>query len=354
MQFFDKASIDKIRGQALLAEQSGEMPKEWLNILYKKNYFKLFIPKQDNGLMMPLPQALRLFDEAGYIDGNLGWAITIGSGGGFFYAYMQPEIASKVFKGKKSLIAGSGAPTGTAKKVKGGYKVTGSWRYCSGAPFATSFTANVIINDKTKEIRAFIFEPKQVKIQKDWNAFGMKATESHSIVVKDAFVPEAMTFDLSITDLFYNHINYQYPFLQFAELSFASLTLGLCRHFMEEANNMLKENKKTWSLAEGRMEFVKNIIKEKENNFTKASTDFYKLADASWKEMEKNGKLSAKTQNQVSITSKKTSRIVLDCVDTVIQYMGMNAMMENSTINRVWRDTHTCCQHILLVPFAKV
>ncbi|HXP52793.1 MAG TPA: hypothetical protein VN922_22790 [Bacteroidia bacterium] len=44
----------------------------------------------------------------------------------------------------------------------------------------------------------------------------------------------------------------------------------------------------------------------------------------------------------------------MECIDTVIQYMGMNAMMENSTINRVWRDTHTCCQHILLVPFAKV
>ncbi len=354
MGFFEKSLVDKIRSQSLKAEQSGKIPTDWLKLLYKKNYFKLFIPKQDDGLMMPMPDALRLFDEAGYIDGNLGWAITIGSGGGYFYAYMQNEIASKVFKGSKSLIAGSGAPTGIAKQVKGGYKVTGSWRYCSGAPFATSYTANVIINESAKQIRAFIFEPKQVKIQKDWNAFGMKATESHSIIVKDAFVPEAMTFDLSITDLFYKHPIYQYPFLQFAEASFAALTLGLCRHFLEEANTMLRENKKTWSLTEGRMEFVKHLIGEKQNNFIRASDSFYKLADASWKEIVANDKLSTKTQTAISNLSKKTSRIVLDCVDSIMPYMGMNAMMESDTINRVWRDTHTACQHILLVPFSKV
>jgi alkylation response protein AidB-like acyl-CoA dehydrogenase len=352
MKFFEKEIVNKIRSQSQQAEEARAIPSEWLKYIYQKKYFKLFVPKKDDGLMMPLPQALRLFDEAGCVDGNLGWAITIGSGGGYFYAYMPNETASKVFKGNKSVIAGSGAPTGIAKKVKGGYKVTGNWKYCSGAPYATSFTANVIIEGK--EIKAFTFEPKQVKIHKDWNAFGMKATESHSYSVKDVFVPASMTFDLSITKLFYEHPFYHFPFLQFAELSFAALSLGLCRHFFEEANNILKENKKMWYKTKGRYEFVKQLISEKEALFNTASEKFYKLADASWKEMMKNKKLSAKTQIRVSNMSKRSSRVVLDCVDVVIQYLGMNAMMDDSAINRIWRDTHTACQHVLLVPFAKV
>jgi alkylation response protein AidB-like acyl-CoA dehydrogenase len=267
---------------------------------------------------------------------------------------MQPQTAGKVFSGNRSLIAGSGAPTGVARQVKGGYRVTGNWWYCSGIPYATSYTANVFINNKRERLKAFTFEPKQAKIHKDWNAFGMKATESHSFSVKDVFVPEEMTFDLSITDLFYKHPIYSYPFLQFAETSFASLSLGLCRHFFEEANTMLKENRKTWSFNEGRMEFVKKMIEMKEKELNNASAGFYKIADASWKEIVKQNRLSAKTQSEISKTSKRASRVVLDCVDTVIQYLGMNAVMERSTINRVWRDTHTACHHILLVPFAEV
>lgn len=349
MEFFTPAEIKKIRSKSLLAEQTAKIPADWLKLIYQKKYFKLFIPEKDNGLMMPLPMALRLFDEAGYIDGNLGWALSIGPGGGFFYAYLQPDIATKVFKGSKSVIAGSGAPTGVAKKVKGGYIVNGRWKYCSGSSYGTSFTANVVIDEKTKKYKAFVLEPKQIAIHKDWDAFGMCATESHSMSAKDAFVPEAMTFDLG-SELYYKHPIFQYPFLQFAESTFAALTLGLCRHFFEEAHTLIEENK-TWAFRPGRETFVKKLVKGKEEELKKASAYFYKLADAAWREMLSKGKLSEKTQKEVSVTAKKTARIVMDSMDSLIPYMGMKAIMRESTINRIWRDTHTTCQHILLVPF---
>lgn len=353
MKFFTPAEIKKIRSQSAQAEQTAQIPKDWLNIIYKHKYFKLFVPKKDKGLMMPLPDALRLFDEAGYIDGNLGWALSIGPGGAFFYAYLQPEVASKVFQGETSVIAGSGAPTGVAKKVNSGYLVNGRWKYCSGSSYATSFTANVVINEKTGEYKAFVLEPNQITIHKDWDAFGMRATESHSMSVKDAFVPESMTFSLA-AEPYYKHPVYQYPFLQFAELTFAALTLGLCRHFFEETENLIKANKKTWAFRPGREAFVRKLIKGKETEFKKTYTDFYKLADASWKEMLSKGKLSSKTQEAVSTKSKQTSRVVLSCMDTILPYLGMQAIMQDATVNRIWRDTHTTCQHILLVPFPKV
>jgi len=354
MRYFDKKSIDLIQSQSVQAEQTGQIPADWLNIIYKKNYFRIFVPKQIGGSMMPLPDALRLFDEAGSIDGNLGWALAIGTGGAYFYAYMQPATANKVFNKAESVIAGSGAPTGVAKAVKGGYIVNGSWKYASGANYATSFTANVVINERTKAYKAFTFEPPQIKVVKNWDAFGLKATEGHTMIIEDAFVPEAMTFDLGIKEPLYKHAIYQFPFLQFAELNFGALSLGLCRHFFAEAHAMLKANKKTWSRTEGRMAFVTKLITEKEKAFNTASDKFYKIVESSWKEVVKTGKLNAKAQAEVSKVSKKTSRVVLDCMDSVIPYLGMGAMMEGATINQIWRDTHTTCQHILLVPFAKV
>lgn len=349
MKYFTSKEIETVRALSAKAEESKRIPKEWLKIIYDKKLFKLFVPKKSSGLMMPLPDALRVFEEAACIDGNFGWAITIGSGGGYFYAFMKPDIASKVFDKPTAVIAGSGVQ-GIGKAVKGGYKVSGYWNFCSGSSYATSFTANVLVD---KDTFACILKPEQVNIHNDWNAFGMKATESNSINAKDALVTADMTFDLT-SKLYFEHPFYHYPFLQFAETSFAAVSLGLCRHFFEEANEMIEGSKKYWSAVSSRYNFVKNIVLENETYFEKASAQFYKVADASWQELLKKGELSDTTQNNVSEISRKTSRIVLASIDAVIQYLGMNAIMEDTAINRIWRDTHTVCQHILLVPFNKV
>jgi alkylation response protein AidB-like acyl-CoA dehydrogenase len=262
---------------------------------------------------------------------------------------MKPEIAKKVFKDPKSVIAGGGKPAERVEKIKNGYKVSGKWQYASGSSYATTFTAN--IKPQKKKVIAVILDPKQIRIDEDWNAIGMKATESHSVSSKEAFVSNEMTFDLTETKLFYEHPFYHYPFLQFAEVSFAALSLGLGRHFFAETRIMLKENKKNWSVIEDRYLFVKSLVEKKEDELNKTREQFYKIVDASWKETLKNKTLSDNTKKAVSRISKNASRVVLNNMDAVIQYMGMSAVMENSTINKIWRDTHTVCHHVLLVPY---
>jgi indole-3-acetate monooxygenase len=352
MNFFDTTTVNKIRSLSAKAEETKQIPKEWLKLIYSEKLFKLFVPEKDGGLMLPLPEALRLFDEAAFIDGNFAWAITIGSGGGYFYAFMKPEIARKVFKDARAVIAGGGKPADKVQKIKEGYRVSGKWQYASGASYATTFTAS--IKTEKNKIIAVILEPKQVRINQDWNAMGMKATESHSVSANSAIISTGMTFDLASSKLFYEHPFYHYPFLQFAETSFAALTLGLGRHFFAEAHTMLKENKKNWSVIEGRYAFVKTLLDKKEMELNKVSDQFYKTIDASWKGIVKNNTLSDKTKKAVSAISKKSSRVVLNNVDAVIQYLGMSAVMEDSVINKIWRDTHTVCHHVLLVPYEAV
>jgi len=346
---FAKATIDKIRSSSAAMEKGGKLSLFVLDFIYKEKLFKLFVPKEVGGKMLPLPDALHIFEEASRIDGNLGWAVTIGSGGGYFYAYMQTKTAKKVFADKKAVIAGSGHPNAIATKTKRGYKVTGQWKYASGAPYATAFTANAMIKGSNKML-AFTFLPAQVSILKDWNAFGMRATESHSFKVTNAFVPNEMTFDLSNKSLYYKSPIYQYPFLQFAEASFAAVAIGLGKHFMEEAHTMLKNYKAVWGAKSERYRFVKTKVKYAEEMMQEAIDTFYKVANKSWDKMLKEGKLKTKFQHNVSKTSRETSATVLAYADGLIQYLGMQAVMQGSNINRVWRDMHTACQHVLLVP----
>src|SRR5690606_40607732 len=71
-----------------------------------------------------------------------------------------PDLSARaVFGPSAAVIAGSGAPDGRAERVPGGYRVQGRWRYASGAPYATTVTANCIVTRGGEPVRGDDGEP---------------------------------------------------------------------------------------------------------------------------------------------------------------------------------------------------
>lgn len=329
-----------------------------LQYIYEQGWFKLFVPEELGGRMTPLPEALEIFEQAAVMDGNLGWLVTIGSGGGMFTAYMQAETAREQFSPVNAVVAGSGAPTGSARPADGGYSVTGEWKYCSGSTYATLFTANCRITgpsgeaDEQSPIRSFIFRPDQVEIVPDWNAFGLRATDSHTIRVRDAFVPESHTFSLEEQLGYQEELIYRYPFLPFAEVSFAAMTLGLARHFLEEAAALAERNQAGWeAAAPGRYHRVRERITRMEERLAVERSRFYDAVRASWEELARDGSLPDSTQQLVGRLSKQAARTAAGCAGDLFGYLGMSAIREDAAVNRIWRDLQTASQHGLLVSY---
>jgi len=339
-------------------ERTRRLDPGLLEAVHELGWFKLFVPEELGGRMLALPEALEVFEEAGRLDGNLGWLVTIGSGGGMFAAYMEPEVARELFSPRAAVVAGSGAPSGVARKTEGGYTVTGSWKYCSGSSYATLFTANCRIAygeaeaDEEAPIRSFVFLPEQVEIVPDWNAFGLRATESHTMKVDRIFVPEERTFDLAEQKGFRDYAIYRYPFLPFAETSFAAMSLGLARHFLDEASGLAEANKAGWEAAKAhRYPFVRQRIDRMETEWAQARDTFYRAVCESWDQVEHGGTLTEEAQRLVGRISKQAARTAVRCAGELFPYLGMYAVMEDTAINRIWRDLHTVAHHVLLVSF---
>src|SRR5699024_12095060 len=106
-----------------------EIPKNILEFIYEHKLFKIVVPEESNGSMYELPNAVELFQEASRIDGNIGWIITIGSGGGMFAPNSKKETAIKLYSSKRAVIAGSGFPAGTDEPTDNGNIITGRWIY---------------------------------------------------------------------------------------------------------------------------------------------------------------------------------------------------------------------------------
>lgn len=344
--------VHEVRENANNKDTAGALTPQILAYIYEAKLFKLFMPKDLGGLMLPLPEALRVFERAAWIDGSFGWLVTIGSGGGFFSATLPVEESRLLFGNVKAVVAGSGHPNGIARSVEGGYEVSGQWKFCSGATYASLFTANCSIEGEPgtePEIRSFAFLPEQVRVIKDWNSFGLKATESHSISVEQAFVPAGRTFSI-MSPPHYNDPIFRYPFLPFAQTSFAAVCLGICRHFLEEARSFAAQRQAEWTQTRPlRIVALLHILADHEALFEAAASRFYETVEKTWADFVGSGQLSEQDEREVGRCSQEVASVSLACAHAIFPQLGMAALMEDSLVNRIWRDLHTVTQHSVLV-----
>lgn len=344
--------VHEVRESAASIESAGSLSPRILDYIYEAKLFKLFVPAALGGLEAGLPDALRIFEKAAWMDGSFGWLVTIGAGGGFFAATLPPEESRRLFGEPEAVVAGSGHANGIATPVDGGYRVSGQWKYCSGSTYASMFTANCRIErglGEQPETRSFVFMPEQVKIIRDWKSFGLKATDSHSIAVDDIYVPAERTFDIFSTPQYEDPI-FRYPFVPFAQTSFAAVCIGLCRHFLEEARSFAVARQADWGAAQPkRLTALVRMLDDKEQEFEALAERFYDTVDRSWTVFTESNSMSERDEEEVGRCSQEAARISMECAHSIFPLLGMAALMEDSLLNRIYRDLHTVSQHAMLV-----
>ena len=333
------------------AEDSGRLPDEVLEFIYENHLFKFFVPPDAGGLGLDMPEALALLKEVSKIDGNLGWLLSTGSGASYFYGFMQQEIAARIFSSRESVIAGSGHPSGIAVPAENGYKINGTWKYCSGADFATTFTFNCRITGDESDIKAFIFNPDQVDVHPDWDGFGLKLTSSHTVSIEDIFIPEDHTFEI-LKPPYHQHSIYRFPFLPFAQASISTVGLGIAESLLQEADNILQANKDFWQNVDAnRFEFVSTKINDRSITLENAKNNLFREVKKAWRLIKDEKKLADEHQQEIGLMSKNLSRKSLEAGTELIPYLGMQAIKQHNYINYLWRNLQTACQHILVAPF---
>ncbi|HWK98719.1 MAG TPA: hypothetical protein VNQ55_02180, partial [Parapedobacter sp.] len=249
-----------------------------------------------------------------------------------------------VFADAMVCLGGSGQATGKAVVQDGGYRISGTWRYATGAPHLTHFTANCILEKDGKHmldpegnpvVRSFFFPKADVQIIEDWNAFGLKATASHSFAVNQLWADASQAFLIVPQRAMLSHPIYQYPFLQFAEVTLAANTLGMASHFLAYARALSTSG-------------LQKLVKAAKQQLAEARASFYRTLDSSWNELLQSNALSPETLETVSERSRTLVRISREQVVAVYPYLGMAGADASSEINRVWRDIFTASQHSLL------
>lgn len=344
--------VKNLRFYSHVAEEKKELRYNQLNLFYKENWFKALVPHKYGGQQLSLTE-LAAFEEAiAWADGSAGWIFTLCAGAGWFAEFMDENLAKKLLTNEKFCIAGSGEVGGTAElQPDGSYLVSGLWKYATGAPHATAFTANCLLleNDKhvpdasgNPKIISICFLREEVEIVHSWHTIGLQATASNSFEVDRKIITGDRVFTINNTS---GEALYNYPFLQFAEVNIASATCGICVHYMEECLKLWEEKQDANGEKMLSNFMLKNIFKKQLTNLENARENLRITTKTSWEAVKAGRTLS---QNQLSQVSYNAAYLVNTCrkiVNELYPYTGLTGASTLSPINQVWRDFQTASQH---------
>lgn len=337
----DRAALRKI-GKNL--DHLGYFPASAFRIISRNRHFQMFVPRERGGLETDLVTAAEIIEEYAYIEGNLGWIVQIGAGGGVFSAYLDEKIGRAFFAEPDQVIAGSDFAGGTARATKGGYKVSGRWKYASGSMHASAFTGNVRIAEgpQAGKIMAFILPADRVEVIPSWNAMGMRATDSHEYKVEDVFVPENQIFSMTPEDLKIAPAPvFRIPFLNFARAVFVPVLSGCALHYLDLYREMLHRKKTgTDSDAFHAGENMEKLLQDLRRSF-------FRKVRSMWEDAEKGtippGKPEPFSEFCVEMTSS-----CLKMVEGCHRHTGMEGIRMNTPINIAYRNIVTAGAHYLL------
>ncbi|MGY1815210.1 acyl-CoA dehydrogenase family protein [Blastococcus sp. SYSU D00820] len=181
-------------------ERERRIPQETLDELHEAGFFRYYLPASQGGRGGELAGLLDIAAELARGCPSTAWVYTIISEVTALAGVALPPAGIEEIYGSspRPTACAVNSPGGTARRVEGGYRVTGSWGFASGCQHSDWFGGFVQVSDDADEpeqIMVFV-RLAEATIKDTWHVAGLRGTGSHTVVVDDVFVPEHRTFGL--------------------------------------------------------------------------------------------------------------------------------------------------------------
>ena len=193
--------VPMLRDRAQASEDARVLTRGNEQLLHEAGLFRFHQPKAFGGMELPFVALVDIVAEIGrgcpstaWNVGNLGchhWIL------GYYASDTQHEVWDA---NPDTLIASSIAlAAGRARKVDGGFIVSGRWPFSSGVDNSdwNMLAATVFDGDRPVDSRLCVVPKSDYQVLDTWDAMGMGATGSKDVAASDVFVPDRRALALS-------------------------------------------------------------------------------------------------------------------------------------------------------------
>jgi 3-hydroxy-9,10-secoandrosta-1,3,5(10)-triene-9,17-dione monooxygenase len=185
-----------LRRQQAENDERGYYSPELHQAFLNAGLYRIVQPRMFGGYEFDIVTFYRAMLEISHGHPSAGWCLALCASHPFLIASHWPEQAQRELFGADGHFAAPHRvpPSGLLTPVDGGYRLSGLWDFCSGIPYSTHLVCGALLRaaNGPPEVFCVAVPRNKLRILDDWGGdqtLGMRASGSHSVEIKDAFVP---------------------------------------------------------------------------------------------------------------------------------------------------------------------
>jgi alkylation response protein AidB-like acyl-CoA dehydrogenase len=354
--------LPRIRDAAATTERDRAVSAEIIAFIAETGVFRILQPKRYGGM----EGSIRLFFDAiaaiGGACASTGWVCGVLGTHQWVIANFPEQAQDDVWgKTPGTLLSGTAAPGSVkAVAVAGGYRVTGTWRFCSGSNHAAWHFGGATIVDPapgTPDKAFFLLPIEDITLVDNWIVNGLCGTASCDGIADEVFVPEHRV--LSIADMIAGitpgqQINsaplYRLPNATVVALGIAAPPVGATgaalKAFIadtqtrERTGGLMGDSRKLWESPTLQLRVAESS----------AMLDAARaLIDRDLEETERAndaGELTVDTRVRVRRDLSFGVRTCVEIMAMLYRSAGTEVMFPPNPLERTWRDVNAAAKHV--------
>ena len=186
--------VPTLRDRAQASEDARVLTRGNEQLLHEAGLFRFHQPKAFGGMELPFVALVDIVAEIARGCPSTGWNVGNLGCHHWILGYYAPDTQHEVWDANPdTLIASSIAlAAGRARKVDGGFIVSGRWPFSSGVDNSdwNMLAATVFDGDRPVDLRLCVVPKSDYQVLDTWDAMGMGATGSKDVSATDVFVPD--------------------------------------------------------------------------------------------------------------------------------------------------------------------
>lgn len=344
-----------LREEAAHGDAAGALTDRTMTALRSGDFFTLMAPRCIGGAEATPVEALQVIEALSHADGSTGWVVmAAGLCIGTAAAFLDDAAVSEIFAGGPiPIIAGHGGANGTAIVERGGYRLSGNWRYGSGTKHAVFIHSGAVViengvprrtPDGEPEVRIFVTPRQDAALAGNWDVLGLRATGSVDYTITGLFVPEGFTHPPGVLVPKRGGNTYRIGLLGIAVIGHTGFALGVGRRALDEIAAFARgQSGPTGRLRDS--DAFREHYGAAEAQFRSARALVYET----WSDIERTiaqgNPMSTRQITLARLSMSHVTSVVAD-VCSFAYRTGGGVALRDGPLQRCFRDIHAGTQHL--------
>lgn len=318
--------------------------------LRESGLFMLKAPREVGGAEAHPVVQMDVIEAATMADPAAAWCMLISSAvSGMALARLSDEAVEEVMADGFPYMAGALRPGGSARRVDGGYRVSGRWAWGSGVPHADWISVPVFCDDPAPLINAVV-PSSAATLHDTWHVMGMKGTGSGDYEFDDVFVPDHFATDMARTPPRRGGTLYRLGMPGYVVNEHGCFAYAIGRLALKTMIETAVEKKRGYvggtSIAD--REVFQRAVGEGTLRMNACQLLMADAVERLFDSAEQHGEPTPTLQAESRAAAVLATDEALDVVGTLFRYAGGSAVMLDNIMQRCLRDLYTVQSHLVV------